>query len=234
MAPLPGELDRNLRVTTTDGARYVLRLHHPDADPAEIDLQAAVLTHLEQTEVRHAVQRIVPTLTGEMLPRVTAADGLPRIARLTTWLEGDVWASAIGPRATQRREAGASLGRLLARLDRHLRGFDHPAARRSHRWDLARAAGQLRHLDLITDPSKRAVVSEVLVRFRDLIAPQLHTQPRQVIHNDANDYNVLVSSTGPHSGTVVGLIDFGDTVATWRINELAIACAYAMIRVFFF
>jgi 4-aminobutyrate aminotransferase-like enzyme/Ser/Thr protein kinase RdoA (MazF antagonist) len=227
--PLPGELDTNVQVTTADGRRHVLRIHHPAADAAEIDLQAAVLTHLEHTDVAAAVQRIVPTLTGELLPRVTTSDGQLRIARLTTWLDGEVWAGAVGTSGVSRRDAGASLGRLLARLDRHLRSFDHPAARRSHRWDLARAAEHLQHVDLIADPDKRAVVADVLDRFRDVVAPQLVDQPRQVIHNDANDYNVLVAATGAQAGTAVGVIDFGDTVETWRVNEIAIACAYAMI-----
>ena len=48
--------------------------------------------------------------------------------------------------------------------------------------------------------------------------------PHQVIHNDANEYNVLV---GP-GGAVTGLIDFGDVVYTARVCGLAIAGAYAM------
>jgi len=48
----------------------------------------------------------------------------------------------------------------------------------------------------------------------------------QPIHNDANDYNVVVS----HSGEL-GLIDFGDMVAAPRIVGLATAAAYAATRV---
>ena len=48
--------------------------------------------------------------------------------------------------------------------------------------------------------------------------------PQQVIHNDANELNVLV---GP-DGAVSGLIDFGDTVWSARVCGLAVAAAYAM------
>jgi len=47
---------------------------------------------------------------------------------------------------------------------------------------------------------------------------------RSVIHGDANDYNVLVQGED-----VVGLIDFGDMVPSYRAGELAIALAYVVV-----
>ncbi|MGB5185733.1 MAG: aminotransferase class III-fold pyridoxal phosphate-dependent enzyme, partial [Acidimicrobiia bacterium] len=47
--------------------------------------------------------------------------------------------------------------------------------------------------------------------------------PRQVVHNDLNDENILV-----RDGALVGVIDFGDAIETVRVAELAIACTYAM------
>ena len=49
---------------------------------------------------------------------------------------------------------------------------------------------------------------------------------KQVIHNDLNPYNVLVSPQD-HS-TTVGLIDFGDLVHAPLINELGVACSYQL------
>jgi len=46
-----------------------------------------------------------------------------------------------------------------------------------------------------------------------------------VIHNDCNDGNIIVSK----SDTVAGIIDFGDAVYSWRVGELAIAIAYAIL-----
>lgn len=42
------------------------------------------------------------------------------------------------------------------------------------------------------------------------------------------DANIIIdSSEGRHQ--VAGVIDFGDMVHTWRVNEVAIAVAYAML-----
>ena len=51
-----------------------------------------------------------------------------------------------------------------------------------------------------------------------------------IIHNDANDYNVLVEPESRWHHTVTGAIDFGDMVYTRIVNEVAIACAYAMLN----
>jgi 4-aminobutyrate aminotransferase-like enzyme/Ser/Thr protein kinase RdoA (MazF antagonist) len=222
---LPGELDTNFKVSTGDGRRFLLRIHAPDAAHDEVELQTAVLQFLEQADPLLAVQRVVPSISGAVLPTVTTPDGTTVQLRLTTWLDGDVWATSVPAPRGARATASASLGRLLARLDRALEDFDHPAADRAHRWDLARAGEQLPSVSLIDEPSKRDVVASVLNRFVDHVGPRLADLPRQTIHNDANDYNVLLGA----DHTVSGLIDFGDIVRSWRINEIAVACAYAMI-----
>lgn len=87
----------------------------------------------------------------------------------------------------------AELGRTVARVDRALADFTHPNMHRPHRWDLKNAVDGLDHL------------------------------PHQVIHNDANEHNILVAPDGS-----IGLIDFGDVVYSARVCGLAIAGAYAM------
>ena len=54
--------------------------------------------------------------------------------------------------------------------------------------------------------------------------------PTSVIHNDANDNNVLVEPHGKWRNRVSGVIDFGDMVFTCTVGEVAIACAYAMLN----
>ena len=227
---LPGELDSNYVVTSPDGRRFLLRLYAPDADSAEVAMQADVLGFLQQHAPEIPVQRVVADRAGRALASVSAPSGGARFLRLSTWLDGDVWARAVPSTKAHRAASAASLGTLLARLDRSLVAFDHPGADRQHRWDLARAGEVLDLVPLIdgttiADNNKRDAVDRVLHHFVDVVAPRLSHLPRQVIHNDANDYNVLLDG----AGKVSGLIDFGDIVRSWRINEVAIACAYAMI-----
>ena len=218
IVPLPGEHDLNYRVEARDGTRFLLKLHAPgDAD--DLAMQIAVLDHLAQAAPDLPVSRALPDRTGA---RTTAADVRGgRTARLLTWLPGDVWSRA----AVRGKESVATLGRLLGELDRSLESFAHPGARRYYAWDIGRAEGQLDNLRFIDDAGKQAAVQAILERFVGQVLPRLETCPRQVIHNDANDYNVLLDA----GGRVSGLVDFGDMVETFRIVEIAVAGAYALI-----
>ncbi len=173
---LHGERDLNFRLDSGSG-RFVLKLHHPDADPGALSLEDAVLERLRDVPG-------VPHLVGS-----GTAGG--RRVRLLSWLDGEPWADAPGDMA--------SLGALVARVDRALAGFTHPAMKRPLRWNLLEAG---------------ALGVEI---------PDLAGLPHQVIHNDANEHNVLVTD-----GVATGLIDFGDVVWSARICGLAVAAAYAM------
>jgi 4-aminobutyrate aminotransferase-like enzyme/Ser/Thr protein kinase RdoA (MazF antagonist) len=195
--PLPGEHDLNFRLRTPDGTSAVVKLHAPDADPEVLALQDAALEHLH----------------GEGAPRLLGhgrVDG--RVARVLSWLDGRPWADA--PADLE------GLGRVVARIDRALAGFQHPAMRRRLHWNVLEAPEAARAVDLLDD-RRRALVEDVFARFAALA---LDGVPHQVIHNDANEHNVLVGE----GGAVVGLIDFGDLVWSPRVAGLAVAAAYAM------
>ena len=213
LSALPGEHDLNFRVTGPDGA-YLLKLHAPGSDAGLLDLQIAVLDHLAKVAPDLPVSRQLRSPKGALVP----CQGYQ--ARLLSWLDGAVWARA--PRSSA---SFASLGALLGRLDRALESFSHPLAKRIYGWDIGQADQHLPALFAIDDADKRAEVAAILTGFADHVLPSLSACPRQVIHNDANDYNVLLGS----GGQVSGLLDFGDMVESWRVVELAVACAYALI-----
>lgn len=210
LSPLPGEHDLNYRLTGPQGD-HLVKLHAPGGDPALLDMQVSVLDHLA---------RVAPDLP---VSRNLRADGAALVdcagyrGRVLSWLPGEVWA-----RARPGAQGLAALGRLLGRLDRALESFAHPAARRTYGWDIGQALNHRPSLPAVA-PDKRAVVAAALDGFEALL-PALATCPRQVIHNDANDYNVLVQG-----GAVTGLLDFGDMVESWRVVELAVAAAYGVI-----
>jgi Ser/Thr protein kinase RdoA (MazF antagonist) len=78
-----------------------------------------------------------------------------------------------------------------------------------------------------------AVVDEeratLLARWQRRLAPMashLRTLRHGVIHNDANDHNVLVADDG---ASISGLLDLGDAIWSVTVNELAVAAAYAAL-----
>ncbi|RDJ12313.1 4-aminobutyrate aminotransferase [Rhizobium grahamii] len=217
LSPLPGEHDLNLRLRA-DGSDYLLKLHAA-GDDVELDMQMAVLDYLQSNAPELPLSRAIRTRQGAV--SIPAEIDGPRTARLLTWLPGTIWAKS----TVRGRHSAEALGRLLGQLDLHLQGFTHAGARRIYGWDIGRADMHLTHVAMIGDADKRASVHTILSHFTDNVLPRLQACPRQVIHNDANDYNVLLDE----AGNVSGLLDFGDMVETFRVVEIAVAAAYALI-----
>jgi 4-aminobutyrate aminotransferase-like enzyme len=110
----------------------------------------------------------------------------------------------------------------LAATDTALAGFDHPAAHRMFHWDLKQAAVARDYLQLLNN-AERALVEPF---FESWERVDWNALPHSVIHNDGNDYNVLVD---PHGLRVVSLLDFGDMVYSATVGNPAVALAYAML-----
>jgi 4-aminobutyrate aminotransferase-like enzyme/Ser/Thr protein kinase RdoA (MazF antagonist) len=222
--PLPSERDRNFRLRSPRG-QYVLKIAGAAERPEALDLQARALAWLAERDSSLPVPRLVRTRDGA---EVAEADG--RFVRLVTYLPGTTLTTA-RPRSP---ELYASLGRFLGRLDTTLLSFRHPAAHgRDLLWDPACAPQVIaRHVGAIADPERRALVAHFERQRVEILEPIQHRLPRSVIHNDANDANVLVGrpEADPHDREVTGLLDFGDMVETWTVCELAVAMAYAIFE----
>ncbi|WP_283134375.1 aminotransferase class III-fold pyridoxal phosphate-dependent enzyme [Rhizohabitans arisaemae] len=214
---LPGETDLNFRLRTADGERYVFKLHAPDTDPVELEFQDAVLLHLAERDNPPPAPRVVRARDGRSAVRTVWADGV-RTARMLTWVSGHPWAE-VTPTAERLRD----LGRHVAIVDRALGEFTHPAMRRELLWNLTSAPQVAAFAPAVAD-TLRPLVLEVFDRYRDHVAPRIAALPHQVIHNDANELNILVDD----AGDVAGLIDFGDAAWNPRVCGLAVAGAYAM------
>ncbi len=221
--PLPGEYDDNFHLVAADGAAFVLKVMHPEREPALIDAQCQALAHLALHAPELALPRVRPTLAGERFTTAEAA-GAARLVWLLGYVPGRVLAEA-RPRPP---ELLRGLGRLLGRMDAALAGFDHPAAHRELKWDLARAGWARQLLGCIANPARRALAERALERY-DALAPALPGLRQSVIHGDANDYNVLVSAPGEWPPRALSLIDFGDIMHSATVGELAIGAAYAAL-----
>lgn len=220
---LPSEIDEVYLLATEGGERFILKIAHPGEDGQLLAAQNEAMAQLAAAGL--AVPRARPDHDGSDLGIVADDDGQDRYVRLLTYLPGELLAEA----SARTPELFASLGRFLGALDRELQGFPAAALRRHSRWDLLRALDVRAHLGDIRDPLGRARVEAGLERFERRILPELRALRRGVIHNDANDYNVLVG--GADEPRVLGLIDFGDLLHTAIVCELAIAMTYTMMLV---
>lgn len=217
LARLTGERDENFRVAGEDGAEYVFKIANPAENPAATDFQTAALLHLEKADAALPCPRVVRERQGGAYIRFSDA-GVERTARMLSYLPGRL----LGAAARSRRQR-AACGRIGARLTLALRGFSHPAERRTIVWDL-RHTGHLRHLltqmpGFLFAPTASELLERVAARIDSALPPLRH----QVVHNDLNPLNILVDP-GEES-RVTGVIDFGDMTRAAVIADVAVAAA---------
>lgn len=206
VARLETERDDTFRAQTDQGI-VILKIAHPNDPPELIDLQSQAMDHVRSADPGIPVQRVVRTRDDALAAEI---DG--RTARVLTWLDGGEMEDA-----PQSPALLHDAGRMVGRLNRALAGFDHPAADRELSWDLPQLPALRSHA---TDP----VHLDVIDRFDAEVSPALTSLPRQVIHNDGHPGNLLVDPARPDA--VAGILDFGDTVRTPRVCDLAVALAY--------
>ena len=218
--PLPSERDQNARLTVAD-EEFVLKVANPAEDPGQIDLQNATMLHLARVG-QPGIPRVVPTLDGKDRAMVMVG-GHPSLMRLVTWVSGKPLAEA--PRSPDQL---AALGSFMGNLTRSMQGFGHPQAfRPEFAWSLDHVIQLRDHAADIADPAGRALVERLFARYEAQVLPRLPGLRASVLHQDANDWNVIVDPTGPTH--IAGLIDFGDMCHGRTVNELAITLAYALL-----
>src|SRR5690606_31517213 len=219
---LESERDRNFRLDIEGEPKWVLKIINASEPEIDSAFQTALLQHLANAQLDIAVPRLKTSKSGDLLVSALTADQQTHSVRLVEWLPGTPLAKAERNFALMR-----ALGSALGRLDQALKGFIHPGALRDIDWDLRHAGRARSRLHFVKDPAKRAILERFLNRFEQNIVPKLPFLRAQVIHNDANDWNVLVNEQD-HS-QIAGVIDFGDSVHTILIAEVAIACAYSIL-----
>jgi Ser/Thr protein kinase RdoA (MazF antagonist)/3-hydroxyacyl-CoA dehydrogenase len=217
---LAAERDDVFRLATAEGPAFVLKLAH-HGEPAEVtSLATEAMLHVARVDPDVPVERIVPALDGATQVRVTLDDGARRTVRVTRFLPGRILRGVVATPALRRK-----LGAALARLDRALAGFEHPAAHRELQWDIQHAHGLRRLLDEIETVRDRGLLLDSLDRFDAVVRPRLPHLRRQAIHNDFASDNVLVDDAG---AAIVGIVDFGDMCFSALANDVAVAAAYQL------
>jgi 4-aminobutyrate aminotransferase-like enzyme/Ser/Thr protein kinase RdoA (MazF antagonist) len=226
-APLTSERDQNFLLTTGAGDRSVLKIANASEDRALLEAQNQAMTLV--AERTGLAQRVLPAKSGATISETGTAGGQRHFVRLVTHIPGTVAGTVTRHSADYRVDLGRSVGRIA----RALEGFDHPAAHRHFYWDLARGLHVSReYLPLVKDARLKKTVRDMLAAFDRDVSPMLARLPKSVIHNDANDHNVIVRDDGDvyeRHQRVAGIIDFGDMVHSYTVGDLAIAATYAAL-----
>ncbi len=218
-SPLPGELDHNFKIVS-DNKRFILKINRPGTDPAYLDFQEELLLHIQYKKPSFKYPSIIQTVSGENSFGILDDENKNRNIRMLEWIPGRLW-SAVNPQPDNLR---FSLGEVCGELTSLLQDFNHPKAIRVFDWDIAQASWTFDYLHLFSNEEKDCI--GFFTKKFEKIQPQYKKFRKSVVHNDANDNNIIVNNDliNPNVETV---IDYGDAACTQTINDLAVAIAYA-------
>ncbi len=225
--PLPSERDQNFLMEIDDGQRFVFKIANGLEDLSLLEAQNDAMRYAANNI--SFCQQVIPTIDGEDIEKIRTADGDEHFVRLVTYLQG----TPLGNVKHHSSELLYDLGQKIGQLTSALKGFKHPALHRDFHWDLANGQKIIaQHEQRIQDKTLRESIQSLNSMFAEYTAPLLPKLPLSIIHNDANEYNLLAGGgkePRTRNQSIVGLIDFGDMVHSYTVGELAVAVAYAIL-----
>ena len=210
---LEGYEDKTYRIEAPEG-RKVLKTH---------TRKPGVIQHLTlENDFARALDKSLPYDFPLPLKTIDGSKWEPygqKLIRLLPFLEGKFLAEV--PHTDELLE---SLGTFLGKVNRVGMSLTPETALTSApAWDLQHLPFHKQNLDALEDPKDRALIEYYLLQYDQIVEPRRYTLRKCLIHNDANDWNVLTQK-----GRVSGIIDFGDMCYSWLINELAVALPYVL------
>lgn len=150
-------------------------------------------------------------------------NGVRHALRLLSWVPGKpLRECTITPALLE--ASGQYLGKLRERLDKFSSNAEAcQPFKRAHSWDLRRSTEVRGFVHAVPTDERRALALSVFDEFEASVVPAgvCGDLRSGVLQADFNDANIIVDER-----TVTGVIDFGDAVWSWVINDIAVALAY--------
>ena len=214
---LGSQQDKNFLVTDASGEIVgVLKIANPAFSATELEAQDLAAQRIADAESSLRIAVPLANLAGETCTAITGLIEGTALVRLLHYLPGGTLLESgyLSPTAV------AGLGDVAGRVSRALEGLRHPGLDRVLQWDLRYGIDVVAELiSHVSDPARRVRVEAAARDAWSRIAPLADELPRQAVHLDLTDANVVYGRDGVRPD---GLIDFGDLSDSWAVSELAI------------
>ncbi len=219
LSRLPGE-NINYLVTVDDEERYVVKIVGEDMPSKVVAMEYAAIEHAVSNGFGLEMPRILKNKHNKIESGINIRKKHLYRLLLYNFIGGDLLSNM----TDISMELAKNVGSAIALFDLSMENFDHPAAHRSHQWNLAEAGQHERKIELIDDPDRHDLLAWAFRIWFSGAKPKLSALPQQFIHGDAHDDNILVNAE-----RVTGLLDFGDSGFNPTVCELATCLPYLMM-----
>jgi hydroxylysine kinase len=215
---LSGE-NLNYLLSLESGLRYVVKIVDDDMPPEVVEMEFQALKYAASSCFKLKLPEIEKNKIEKIETGIKIRSNEHNRLRLITYIEG----IEIEKKPDISIEMLDEIGKTIAEFNIAMLGFDHPAANRSHRWNLVETGQHRDKVSLVVDPEKRALLGWGFDTW-ETVENKLENLPWQYIHGDLNRENILVEN-----GRINGLVDFGDSCVNPTVCDLAIGITYFMM-----
>lgn len=212
---LDGYDNKNYHIATEEEDFIYKTYTYSESLKDTVDAENEVLLYLQEEFDSHIPKPV--SFKDNSYVKIIDSDNGKVISRMLSFLKGEF----LG-KTKHTPSLFESLGTFLANLDVTLKDLkNYTIQARKWEWDIQYFDLNKKYINDIPNPKDRNVVTYFFNQFEEIVRPIVPELRKQVIHNDANEWNLLVQN-----GEISGIIDFGDVAHTFLINELAIAITY--------
>lgn len=221
--------DKNVKnplITRSCQHGYVMKIlnAHDSKKPEIIDAQNELMIHLGKQGIQ------CPTPIANVYGKhfsIENIKGVNYVVRLLEFIPGKIFHQVI-----KSNYLFFQSGEYLAKVDRALKDFQHDAYKTHNTlWNLQSIPQLKDFVYVLKDHGRKAIVEQIIEAFQTHVLPYVDKLPKQVIHGDYNEQNIIVEpKKNSEEFRVCGIIDFGDTSYSPLIYEVGIAMTYMMMQ----
>ncbi len=222
---LNSERDLAWLVCNEEGPQGVIKISNAQEPEGIVDLQIKAVEHILEQDPALVVPPVIATRQGKAYEWITSdLSGDRHMIRLMAFMDGRVVEDT--PEAYC-DEYYYNIGVTMGRINATLQSFYHPyAGSNKHLWDLGHCLQLRDMLPGLPEGELRDLLTSTLDKAEQHTLPALKKTRCQLVHQDANDANVMVSHDDPTQ--IAAILDFGDVAFNSILAEIVtIAETYA-------
>lgn len=222
---LEGERDQNFLIITAEGQKYVLKVTNPEEATQFIEAQVDVLNFLSKRI--NTCPFVIKDKEGNDISTIETGSGKNYRVRIVSYFQG----KPLGSLHDYPDDIITDLGHKVGMLDNVLGEYVNDAFRRDFIWDLKHFKRVVNEYGgLIKDNDLRRFIDQTTKEYLEIVSPGIDSLRQSIVHNDINDFNIIVGPGEDGVPGIQGIIDFGDMVYSYTVANPAVAIAYLMLE----
>ena len=213
---LDSERDINFIIFINNKKKYVLKISNPSEKINILKYQDRLINYLRSDL---SLKSFIPKIHHTKIVKYLDKKNRECFVRILSYIEGRMYGDT---KSNDKIEN--SLGKLLGKVSTKLKSFNDIDAHRKFIWDPSNIKWIKKDINIFTG-SKKLILLKCFSEYEKFVKNNLNKLRYSITHSDPNNYNIVIKENN-----VCGLLDYGDSIYSPTINDLAICLSYALMN----